>query len=160
MLQYECSSLILASLTSSQSLRARVEVVPLRINTADLPLISNFVQSSINAAIGEYVAPNSMKLDVGEILMGDNIKREVDALGLIVIWIHSASDLEKQDRRGSSDPYCTISYTRQKKGDFLVDLNFGFFSSGTVLTDAFSETLLLSNLSSLCHTSSPRRLES
>lgn len=97
--------------------RARIEVVPLRINTSNLPLISNLIESSIKVALAEYVAPSSMKIDLGEIIAGDNVKREVDALGLIVIWIHSASDLEKQDRRGSSDPYCTISYSRQNKGE-------------------------------------------
>lgn len=89
--------------------RVRVEVVPLHINTANVPLLSGFIQSSIDAAVGEYVAPSSMTMDVGEMLMGDNIKREVNALGVMVIYIHSATDLEKQDTRGSSDPYCTVS---------------------------------------------------
>ncbi|PWN20617.1 hypothetical protein BCV69DRAFT_282835 [Microstroma glucosiphilum] len=108
--------------------RVHVEVVPMRINLSNIPLLSGFVQSSIDAALAEYCAPSSLTMDLGEILMGDSIKREVNALGVIVVWIHSASDLEKQDRNGSSDPYITISYSRLGKISYatrvaLDDLN-------------------------------------
>lgn len=76
--------------------RVRVEVLPLKVNLADIPILSGFVQSSIEAALAEYCAPSSLTLDVGEILMGDSVKREVNALGVIVVWIHRAYDLEKQ----------------------------------------------------------------
>ncbi|PWN48480.1 hypothetical protein IE53DRAFT_407058 [Violaceomyces palustris] len=95
--------------------RVGVEVIPLHINTSNIPFISGFIQSSIDAAIGEYVAPSSMTMDVGEMLMGDNIKREVNALGVVVVYIHKATDLEKQDIRGSSDPYCTLSWAKYGK---------------------------------------------
>lgn len=108
--------------------RVSVEVVPLKVNLANIPVLSGFVQSSIDAALSEYCAPSSLTLDVGEILMGDSIKREVNALGVIVVCIHSAHDLEKQDRFGSSDPYVTISYSRLGKISYatrvaLNDLN-------------------------------------
>ncbi|KAN0065841.1 hypothetical protein ACQY0O_000971 [Thecaphora frezii] len=90
--------------------RVGVEVVPMRINTSNLPFLSSFIQSSIDAAISEYVAPSSLTMDVGELLMGDNIKREVNALGVLVVCIHSAKGLSKQDVRGSSDPYCTLGF--------------------------------------------------
>lgn len=95
--------------------RVAVEVIPLRVNLANIPVLSGFVQSSIDAAFSEYCAPSSLTLDVGDILMGDNIKREVNALGVIVVWIHCAYDLEKQDRTGLSDPYVTVSYSRLGK---------------------------------------------
>ncbi|CAO1623887.1 unnamed protein product [Sympodiomycopsis kandeliae] len=95
--------------------RVAVEVIPLGVNLANVPYLSSFVQSSIDAAFNEYCAPSSLTLDVGEILMGDNIKREVNALGVIVVWIHSATELEKQDRTGLSDPYVTVSYSRLGK---------------------------------------------
>lgn len=40
--------------------------------------------------------------------------RDVTALGVIVVWIHSAYDLEKSDRSGSSDPYVTIAHSHGK----------------------------------------------
>lgn len=95
--------------------RVGIEVVPLGINLTHVPFLSGFVQSSIDAACGEYCAPSSMTMDVGEILMGDSIKREVNALGVLVIYIHRAFDLEKQDVRGSSDPYCTLSLAKYGK---------------------------------------------
>lgn len=48
-------------------------------------------------------------------IVGDQIKREVDALGVIVVYFHRAFDLESQDRNGSSDPYCTVSWGRLQK---------------------------------------------
>lgn len=55
--------------------RVQVEVVPLHINLSSIPFLAGFVQNSIDAAMAEYCAPSSLTLDVGEILMGDNIKR-------------------------------------------------------------------------------------
>lgn len=95
--------------------RVGIEVVPLHINTSHIPFLSSFIESSIDAALGEFVMPSSLTFDLGEILMGDNIKREVNALGVVVVHIHSASDLEKQDLRGSSDPYCTLSLAKVGK---------------------------------------------
>lgn len=54
-------------------------------------------------------------MDVGEMIVGDQIKREVDALGVIIIYFHRAFDLEKQDRSGSSDPYCTVGFSKLSK---------------------------------------------
>ncbi|TKY85505.1 hypothetical protein EX895_005667 [Sporisorium graminicola] len=95
--------------------RVGIEVVPLHINTSHIPFLSSFIESSIDAAVGEFVMPSSLTMDVGEMLMGDNIKREVLALGVVVVCIHSATDLEKQDIRGSSDPYCTLSLAKVGK---------------------------------------------
>ena len=95
--------------------RTQVSVIPLRINTQNIPFLSGFIQSSIDAAVGEYCAPSSMTMDVGEMLMGDKIKREVNALGVVIVYIHRAFELEKQDVRGSSDPYCTLSLSKQGK---------------------------------------------
>jgi len=39
-------------------------------NLMDLPLISNFVQSAVNAAMAEYVAPKSYTMDLKAMLAG------------------------------------------------------------------------------------------
>ncbi|TVY13257.1 Meiotically up-regulated gene 190 protein [Lachnellula arida] len=89
------------------------------INILNLPLISNFVNYAIGAAVNEYVAPKSMTLDMGKLLQGDDIQKDVEALGVLWIRIHKATGLSKQDRRGSegggSDPYITVSFSKYGK---------------------------------------------
>jgi Ca2+-dependent lipid-binding protein len=45
------------------------------INVLNLPIISGFVKNSIAAAANEYMAPRSMILDLGKILVEDDIKK-------------------------------------------------------------------------------------
>jgi Ca2+-dependent lipid-binding protein len=108
------------------------------VNILNLPLISNFVNYAIGmfyplipyaskfridrilgAAANEYVAPKSMTLDMGKMLQGDDVQKDVEALGIIWIRIHKATGLSKQDRRGSdgggSDPYITVSFSKYGK---------------------------------------------
>lgn len=67
----------------------------------------------------EYVAPKSMTLDMGKVLQGDDIQKDVEALGILWIRIHRATGLSKQDRCGSegggSDPYITVSFSKYGK---------------------------------------------
>ncbi|KAI9813337.1 MAG: hypothetical protein M1832_006352 [Thelocarpon impressellum] len=89
------------------------------VNILNLPLISNFVNYAIGAAASMYVAPKSLSLDMGKMLAGDDVQKEVEALGVLWIRIHKAADLSKQDKRGSkgggSDPYITISFSKYGK---------------------------------------------
>lgn len=88
-------------------------------NILNLPLISNFVQYAIGAASSLYVAPKSMSLDMRAMLQGDDITKDVQALGVMWIRIHRAVGLSKQDKRGSkwggSDPYITLSFSKYGK---------------------------------------------
>ncbi|KAK8171031.1 hypothetical protein BKA80DRAFT_298330 [Phyllosticta citrichinensis] len=89
------------------------------INILNLPLISNFVNYAIGAAASMYVAPKSMSLDLRAILQGDDITKDVHALGILWIRIHRATGLSKQDKRGSShggsDPYITLTFSKYGK---------------------------------------------
>ena len=89
------------------------------VNILNLPLISNFVNYAISAASSMYVAPKSMSIDLGAILAGDDISKDVLAMGVMWIRIHRARGLSKQDRRGSkgggSDPYITLSFSKYGK---------------------------------------------
>lgn len=73
----------------------------------------------LGAAANEYVAPKSMTLDMGKMLQGDDVQKDVEALGILWIRIHKATGLSKQDRRGSkgggSDPYITVSFSKYGK---------------------------------------------
>jgi Ca2+-dependent lipid-binding protein len=70
---------------------------------------------TLGAAANEYIAPKSMTLDMGKLLQGDDIQKDVEALGVLWIRIHKATGLSKQDRRGKegggSDPYITVSFS-------------------------------------------------
>ena len=47
---------------------------------------------------------------------GDDVKRETDAIGILVMKIHKADNLARQDRRGpGADPYLTISFSKYEK---------------------------------------------
>lgn len=89
------------------------------VNILNLPLISNFVNYAIGAAASMFVAPKNMSIDMRAILQGDDITKDVQALGVLWIRIHRAVDLSKQDKRGSehggSDPYITLSFSKYGK---------------------------------------------
>ncbi|ORY77377.1 C2 domain protein [Protomyces lactucae-debilis] len=82
------------------------------INVLDLPLISGFVNSSIAAALDEYVAPKSLIMDMSKILQGDAVKKETDAIGVLYIRIKNAEGISAQDRSGKSDPFITLAYSQ------------------------------------------------
>ena len=60
-----------------------------------------------------------MSIDMRAILQGDDITKDVQALGIMWIRIHRAVGLSKQDKRGSkhggSDPYITLSFSKYGK---------------------------------------------
>lgn len=88
-------------------------------NILNLPIISNFVNYAIGAAASMYVAPKSMTMDMRAMLQGDDITKDVQALGVMWIRIHRAVGLSKQDKRGSkgggSDPYITLTFSKYGK---------------------------------------------
>lgn len=87
-------------------------------NLMDVPLISSFVQSSIDAALAEYVAPKSLTLDLKDMMMGDDFKKDTLAQGVFVIRIKNAYDFKEGDagfgplRKGSADPYVTVAWAK------------------------------------------------
>ncbi|EPQ27504.1 uncharacterized protein PFL1_05042 [Pseudozyma flocculosa PF-1] len=97
--------------------RVEIDAAPLRaVSIMDVPVISKFVQNAIDAAMATYTAPGSLDLDLSQLISGDDIKREIAALGAIVIFIESAEAVERSDALfGSSDPYVTVSFSRYGK---------------------------------------------
>jgi Ca2+-dependent lipid-binding protein len=84
----------------------------------DLPLISRFVQSSVDAAMAEYVAPKSLTLDLKDMLMGDDFKKDTHARGVLVVTIKRAFDFKEGDaaigplKPGSADPYVSVGWAK------------------------------------------------
>ncbi len=83
-------------------------------NLINVPLISSFVQSSIDAALAEHVIPKSLTLDLRDMLVGDDFKKETVTRGIILVLVKEAKDFKEGDggvgpMEGSSDAYVTCS---------------------------------------------------
>ena len=84
----------------------------------DIPLLSSFVQSSIDAALAEYVAPKSLTLDLKDMLVGDDFKKDTRARGVLMVTIKRARDFKEGDmtipvvRNGSSDSYVAVGWAK------------------------------------------------
>ena len=87
-------------------------------NLMDVPLISSFVQSSMDAALAEYVAPKSLTLNLKDMMMGDDFKKDTIAQGILVVRVHHAFDFKEGDaglgplKKGSADPYVTVGWAK------------------------------------------------
>ena len=111
----------LCTLTLLGQPRADLSCVPLAKhgpNVMDLPFISSFVQSSIDAALAEYVAPKSLTLDLKDMLVGDDFKKDTNSRGVLMITIKRASGFKEGDggigglKKGSSDPYVSVGWAK------------------------------------------------
>lgn len=92
------------------------------LNIMDLPLISSFVQASVDAAVAEYVAPKSITIPLKDILAGRDFKLDPRAKGVIVIHVKRAFSFKQGDQaipllrpEGSSDPYVTCGWAKYVK---------------------------------------------
>lgn len=111
----------LCTLTLLGQPKADLSCVPLTkkgLNIMDLPIISSFVQSSIDAALAEYVAPKSLTLDLKDMLVGDDFKKDTSTHGIIMIKIRRAEGFKEGDgsigrlKKGSSDAYVAVGWAK------------------------------------------------
>lgn len=111
----------LCTLTLLGQPKADMSCVPLTkkgLNLMDLPLISSFVQSSIDAALAEYVAPKSLTLDLKDMLVGDDFKKDTSTRGILMVTIKRGRDFKEGDpgvgglKKGSSDAYVTVGWAK------------------------------------------------
>ena len=111
----------LCTLTLLGQPKANLSCVPLMkkgLNIMDLPVISSFVQSSIDAALAEYVAPKSLTLDLKDMLIGDDFKKDTSARGVVMVRIKRAAGFKEGDgsvgllKKGSSDAYVAVGWAK------------------------------------------------
>lgn len=108
----------LCTLTFLGQPKASISCTPLSkhsFSLTDVPLISSFVNSAIDAALAEYVAPKSLTLNLKDMLVGDDFKKDTVSIGVVWIFIQRASDFKQGDAgigpfKGSSDSYVTVSW--------------------------------------------------
>lgn len=113
--------LSLCTLTLLGQPKADLACVPLTkkgLNIMDLPLISSFVQSSIDAALAEYVAPKSLTLDLKDMLVGDDFKKDTLTRGVVVVTIKRGREFKAGDpgmgilKKASSDAYVAVGWAK------------------------------------------------
>ena len=111
----------LCTLTFLGQPKADLSCVPLvrkGLNIMNLPIISSFVQNSVDAALAEYVAPKSLTLDLKDMLVGDDFKKDTRTRGVIMVRIKSAKGFKESDAsfaklgRGLSDPYVAVGWAK------------------------------------------------
>lgn len=108
----------LCTLTFLGQPKANISCTPLSkrsISLTDVPLISSFVNSAIDAALAEYVAPKSLTLNLKDMLVGEDFKKDTTSLGVVWIFIKQARDFKQGDSgigpmKGSSDSYVSVSW--------------------------------------------------
>ncbi|KIJ54345.1 hypothetical protein M422DRAFT_73809 [Sphaerobolus stellatus SS14] len=101
--------------------RVDIQVTPMAQALPDvmnIPVLNEFISNSLDAAAATYVAPKSLTLDLQQLISGDDIKKDTDAIGILVVHIHRATGIKKMDTTGSSDPYVTLTYSRLGKPMF------------------------------------------
>ncbi|KAF7561824.1 hypothetical protein G7046_g2304 [Stylonectria norvegica] len=88
------------------------------LNIMDVPFISNFVQSAVDAAMAQYVAPKSLTLDLKDMLVGDDFKKDTAAVGVLMINIKRGFEFKMGDsgvpliKNGSSDAYVSVGWAK------------------------------------------------
>ncbi|KAI1801010.1 hypothetical protein F4811DRAFT_536056 [Daldinia bambusicola] len=108
----------LCTLTFLGQPKATISCVPLSkhsFSLTDVPLISSFVNSAIDAALAEYVAPKSLTLNLKDMLVGEDFKKDTTSLGVVWIFIKRARGFKQGDGgigpiQGSSDSYVSVSW--------------------------------------------------
>ncbi|KAI0967535.1 hypothetical protein F4678DRAFT_246084 [Xylaria arbuscula] len=108
----------LCTLTFLGQPKASISCMPLSkhsFSLTDVPLISSFVNSAIDAALAEYVAPKSLTLNLKDMLVGEDFKKDTVSIGVVWIFIKRAKDFKQGDAgigpiQGSSDAYVTVSW--------------------------------------------------
>ena len=83
----------LATITLLGQPKIQMKATPVKrglMNVMNIPGLSGWIQSTIDATVGEMVvAPRSMTLDLKEMLMGE-VEKDTNAVGVVVVTIRKA----------------------------------------------------------------------
>jgi Ca2+-dependent lipid-binding protein len=105
------------ALTENPKINACVSVgAPWALDLLNLPVIDSVLISQINNAAAQFVQPKSMSLDMTVYVGGSDQKEDTSAIGVLLVKIHRARNLARQDLRGpGADPYLTIAFSKYEK---------------------------------------------
>ncbi|KAG7562247.1 hypothetical protein FFLO_02333 [Filobasidium floriforme] len=83
-----------------------------------LPFLKPFMEKAILEVADGFVRPNSYRLDVDRLLLGEEAALRTEAIGVLHIRVHRAEGLKAADTFGSSDPYATVAFSKLSKPVF------------------------------------------
>lgn len=96
------------ALTEKPKVNACVSLgAPWALDLLNLPIIDSVLNSQIDAAAADFVQPKSMSLDMTVYVGGSDQKEETEAIGVLVVKIHRARRLARQDSRGPGGMYAS-----------------------------------------------------
>ncbi|KAK0461108.1 uncharacterized protein EV420DRAFT_1619590 [Desarmillaria tabescens] len=113
--------LSLMTLTLLGQPKVEIHCTPLAqnfLNIMDIPGLSGWLQSAIDMAVGQYVAPRSLNLDLKTLLTGKE-KMDTDAIGAVIVTLKSAQGF----RNGDEGKFWLSK--KQKQGDPYVSVGWG-----------------------------------
>ncbi|RKP26030.1 hypothetical protein SYNPS1DRAFT_28259 [Syncephalis pseudoplumigaleata] len=91
----------LGNFTLMRRPRIDISVKPLRtVNIMNLPLISNYILYCINIVVDRFVWPKSYTLDIGKLVLGDDVPHNSNTVGVVRVTFHSARALRNADVLG------------------------------------------------------------
>ncbi|KAI8057009.1 hypothetical protein BDF22DRAFT_668911 [Syncephalis plumigaleata] len=109
----------LGNFTFMRRPRIDISVKPLRtINIMNLPLISDYILRCVNIVVDQFVWPKSYTLDIGKLILGDDMPHNSATVGVVCVTFHSAKGLRNADVLGKSDAYATMSLHQNGKTRF------------------------------------------
>jgi hypothetical protein len=85
------------------------------LNVMNLPFVSQLVSFAIKIIARDLIAPRSYTLDISKLMVGDDVKKETAAIGVLMVTFHGATDIPKADHRpgrAKVDPYVTLQYSQ------------------------------------------------
>ncbi|KAI5788385.1 hypothetical protein EDC01DRAFT_659889 [Geopyxis carbonaria] len=93
------------------------------LNVMDLPFVSHWLQSNIDQAVAQYIAPRSLNLDLKSLLMGSE-KLDTEAFGIVLVRVIKSQGFKDGDggkawmlssKKQRGDPYVTVGWGKWGK---------------------------------------------
>ncbi|ORY83707.1 hypothetical protein BCR37DRAFT_346001 [Protomyces lactucae-debilis] len=84
-------------------------------NVMNLPFVSQLVSFAIKIVARDLIAPRSYTLDISKLMVGDDVKKETAAIGVLMVTFHHATGVPRSDHRpgrAKVDPYLTLQYSQ------------------------------------------------
>ncbi|CAB4377234.1 unnamed protein product [Rhizophagus irregularis] len=87
-----------------------ISIMPLvPMNIAQFPIIKDFIHTAVKYVMEQFTAPNFIELDLGQLLTGDDLLHDTQAIGIMRVDIIEARNLTHVDVSGDNDPYVISS---------------------------------------------------
>ncbi|CAG8498679.1 12851_t:CDS:10, partial [Acaulospora morrowiae] len=79
------------------------------MNVAQFPIIKQFIRNTVHMVLEGFTYPKFVTVDLAELLTGDDLLHDTQAIGIVKVDVIQAKDLAKMDVSGDNDPYVLMS---------------------------------------------------